>query len=157
MSTISKVYLISDDEFKDLVKQSYCYSDILRALGLNTSGGSSRDTLKRRIQELNCSTEHFNRNINNPPPSPKNKKSLEEILVFNSTYTNTSALKRRLIKEEKLNYCCAMCGISEWNNKFISLQLHHINGDNSDNRLENLELLCPNCHSQTDTYAGKNS
>ena len=52
-------------------------------------------------------------------------------------------------------YECSECKISKWNNKPITLQLHHINGNNKDNRFENLCLLCPNCHTQTDTYSGK--
>jgi 5-methylcytosine-specific restriction endonuclease McrA len=51
---------------------------------------------------------------------------------------------------------CECCGISEWLDRPLSLALHHINGDGHDNRLENLQLLCPNCHSQTDNFAGRN-
>jgi hypothetical protein len=76
-------------------------------------------------------------------------------LVENSTYNRTS-LKARLIKNGTLKNVCSNCGISQWNGKEISLHLEHINGINNDNRIENLCLLCPNCHSQTDTYAGKN-
>lgn len=52
---------------------------------------------------------------------------------------------------------CECCGISEWNNKPITLQLHHINGNPRDNALENLQVLCPNCHTQTDNYGSKNT
>lgn len=63
------------------------------------------------------------------------------------------SLKRRLINEKKLNYKCALCGnTGGWNNKKLVLQLDHINGDHKDNRIENLRLLCPNCHSQTETF-----
>ena len=51
---------------------------------------------------------------------------------------------------------CEECGLSEWRGKALSLELHHVNGDGLDNRLENLVLLCPNCHSQTDTWGGRN-
>lgn len=148
----SKVYSISDEEFCRLVSESNSYSDILRALGLGTNGGSSTDILKRRITELNCSTEHFNRKVN----SKRQNYTLDEILVENSTYTNIASLKRRLINEGKLEYKCALCGIDSWLGNPLSLQLHHINGVNNDHRLSNLRFLCPNCHSQTETYAGKN-
>ena len=150
---ISKVYQVSDEEFKKIVQQSNTYSDCLRALGLGTKGGSSTDVLKRRIKELNCSIDHFNQ---------KNKQSyqarytLDEILIENSSYANISSLKRRLINENRLEYKCAICGLTEWLNKPISLQLDHINGINNDHRITNLRFLCPNCHSQTDTFAGKN-
>ena len=65
-------------------------------------------------------------------------------------------MKARLIKEGYIEYKCAICGIKDWLGQPLSLQLDHINGINDDHRLENLRLLCPNCHSQTDTYAGKN-
>jgi HNH endonuclease len=65
-------------------------------------------------------------------------------------------LKRRLLKAGLLEPVCASCGLSEWRGVALALQLHHINGDRLDNRLENLALLCPNCHSQTDTWAGRN-
>ncbi len=65
-------------------------------------------------------------------------------------------LKRRLLAEGLKEPSCAVCGISEWRGSSLSLALHHINGDRLDNRVVNLELLCPNCHSQTDNFAGRN-
>jgi hypothetical protein len=64
-------------------------------------------------------------------------------------------LKRRLLALGLKQERCETCGISDWLGKPLSLALHHINGDGADNRLENLELLCPNCHSQTDNFAGR--
>ena len=148
---ISKVYQVSDEEFKTIIKNSQSYSDCLRALDLNTKGGSSTDVLKKRIRELNCSVEHFKgKSISST------KYKLEEILIKDSTYANISRLKERLIKANLLEHKCHKCGITEWQNEPIALQLDHINGISNDHRLENLRLLCPNCHSQTDTYAGKN-
>ncbi len=152
MPQLSKVYQVSDEQFIKIVQNSNSYSDCLRALGLGTRGGSSTDTLKRRIAELNCSIEHFGKT----GQSATAKYSLEEILVENSSYMNISRLKQRLINEKKMEYKCQICGISEWLNKPITLQLDHINGINNDHRITNLRFLCPNCHSQTDTYAGKN-
>lgn len=152
MPQISKVYQVSDEQFIQIVQESNSYSDCLRALGLGTRGGSSTDILKRRIAELNCSTEHFGKQLQ----SVSAKYSLEEILVENSSYTNISRLKQRLVNEGKMEYKCQKCGISEWLGNPLTLQLDHINGVNNDHRLTNLRFLCPNCHSQTDTYAGKN-
>ncbi len=81
----------------------------------------------------------------------------EEILVENSPYKNIPILKKRLLKEGLLEYKCAICGnTGEWLGQPLTLQLDHINGDHFDHRLENLRLLCPNCHSQTETFSGKN-
>ena len=154
MPKISKVYQVSDETFIEIVKNACSYSDCLRALGLNTNGGSSTDVLKRRIKELNCDISHFEQK--QKKISTNVKYSLDEILVENSSYANISSLKKRLIKEEVLEYKCAICGISTWNDLPLTLQLDHINGINNDHRLENIRFLCPNCHSQTETYAGKN-
>lgn len=78
-------------------------------------------------------------------------------MVENSTYSNMTKFKNRLIKANLIEYKCSCCGITEWNGKPLTLQLHHINGNNRDNRLENLTFLCPNCHSQTDNFSGKNA
>ena len=67
-----------------------------------------------------------------------------------------SKSKKRLLKEGLLQYECYKCGLKEWMGEPISLQLEHKNGDNTNNTLKNLTLLCPNCHSQTKTFAGKN-
>ena len=84
------------------------------------------------------------------------KISLEEILVKNSSYSNTDRIKKRLIENKLKENKCEYCGITDWNGKYISLQLHHVDGDRTNNSLENLKILCPNCHSQTDTYAARN-
>lgn len=83
--------------------------------------------------------------------------SLEEILVENRPQTGRGTLKRKLIKNGIFKDECSECGISTWMGKKLSLQLDHINGQPKDNRLENIRLLCPNCHSLTSTYSGKNN
>lgn len=151
---VSKVYSLTDEEFVKMVEQAHNYSDCLRLLGLGTNGGSSTDVLKRRIQELNCSTEHFYR-VKGKHYSARH--TLDEILVRGSTYANIQRLKARLVNEGKMEYVCAFCGNEgEWQGKRLVLQLDHINGTNNDHRIENLRFLCPNCHSTTLTYAGKN-
>ena len=78
-------------------------------------------------------------------------------MVENSTYTNSMRFKKRLIESQLIPYKCAICGLeNQWNGKELILQLDHINGKHNDNRKENLRFLCPNCHSQTETFSGKN-
>lgn len=70
--------------------------------------------------------------------------------------TSRHHLKQRLLKEGLKENRCERCGIAQWRGKRLSMQLHHVNGDGMDNRLENIEFLCANCHSLTDTYGGRN-
>lgn len=84
------------------------------------------------------------------------KIELSEILEGKHPHFQTLKLKKRIIKEKVLPYKCVECGLSEWRDKELSLHLDHIDGDSKNHKLENLRLLCPNCHSQTDTWCGKN-
>lgn len=71
-------------------------------------------------------------------------------------YTTRTGIKRRILKDNLIEYKCEECGLENWNGKRLSLHLDHINGDRWDHKLTNLRFLCPNCHSQTETYTGKN-
>jgi HNH endonuclease len=80
---------------------------------------------------------------------------LEEILVKGSTYTSGSALRRKLVRAGLKEDRCEICGLSTWLGQPLPLELDHINGDPTDNRLENLRILCPNCHALTETWCGR--
>jgi len=80
---------------------------------------------------------------------------IEDLLVA-GVYRGRRNLKERLIRAGIMENKCESCGLPEWRNAAITLCLHHGNGDRDDNRLSNLSLLCPNCHSQTDNFAGRN-
>ena len=149
----SKIYNFSDDDFTKIIKESFSYRECCEKLGLSTNGSNGTIQIKKRCQELNISTSHFKLFGRN---TSSNRKSLEEILVKDSTYTNNVRIKERLIREGLLTYQCALCGNKgKWNNKPLTLQLDHINGNHQDYRLENLRLLCPNCHSQTETFGSR--
>lgn len=123
--------------------------DILLKMGYSASGGTSKVALKEALLKNNIDVSHFK--------ITKSQYQLDEVLIENSRYSNRSKLKERLLKAGLLEYRCASCGnTGEWNGKPLTLQLEHKNGVSNDNRLENLCFLCPNCHSQTRTYAGRN-
>lgn len=87
----------------------------------------------------------------------KSKIPLDDILN-NKVKFDSVQLKKRLLHEGILENKCVKCGnLDEWNNEPLTLELDHINGDSNDNRIENLRILCPNCHSQTDTFRKKKS
>ncbi len=80
--------------------------------------------------------------------------SIEELLVAGRR-RGRGHVKRRLIREGLKEDRCELCGIDNWRGRPIPMQLHHVNGDGSDNRIENLQLLCANCHSQTHNWGGR--
>jgi 5-methylcytosine-specific restriction endonuclease McrA len=81
--------------------------------------------------------------------------SIDVLLVAGRKQTNRTHLKQRLLDAGLKENRCERCGITEWRGKPLNMELHHVNGDGSDNHLENLQLLCGNCHSQTDNWGGR--
>lgn len=149
---VNKIDLLSDGEFIELVNNSSCISDVLRSLEYSTNGNSwGTKIVKERMNKLKLKFNKVNKNYFN-----KNNIALplEKILTEDSEYNRTK-LKERLVKEGIKDYKCEKCGLTEWLGQPISLQLHHINGIHNDNRLSNLQLLCPNCHSQTENFGGR--
>ena len=148
---------VNDEEFSEIVKSSLSIAEVIRKCGRIPAGGNYQ-VIKKRIQKLNLSTEHFTGQGWNTGDRYKiavPAKPLQEILV-KGCYYQSYKLAKRLIKEGLKERKCECCGNTTWLDKGIPLELHHINGDNTDNRLENLQLLCPNCHAMTDNYRGKN-
>lgn len=132
--------------------ESDSYSDLLRKLDLGVTGGNQK-TLMQRLSKFEISVEHFEHRRWN---WDRRRKDLKDILVKDSTYLSSNTLKKRLIAEGILEEKCASCNIGpEWNNQHLTLELDHIDGDNRNNELSNLRILCPNCHSQTETFGGK--
>lgn len=152
ITMVNKIDLLSDGEFTKLISECSCISDVLRKLDYSINGNSwGNKIVKERMEKLGLSFTKKNMNYYNESNSTL---PLESLLTKDSSYNRTK-LKERLFKEGIKEYKCECCGISEWNGKYLSLQLHHINGNHNDNRLENLQILCPNCHSQTDNFSSK--
>jgi Zn finger protein HypA/HybF involved in hydrogenase expression len=136
------------EQLESAMNGAHSMAEIVRRLGLNKSSGTYN-----KVQKM---LDHYDIKISYIKRARNTKKYLlEEIFCKNSTYDRTT-LRNRIIKEGILEYKCQMCKISNWNDKALSLQLDHINGIRNDNRLENLQFLCPNCHSQCETWGSKN-
>ena len=155
---MSKKRKWTEAQFIDAVNSSLSYAQVSEKLGLKIAGSNS-DTVKRKIKELKLDTSHMTGKAWNQGERftiVKPAKPLGEILVEHSTYTNSNTLRKRLLKEGIKEYKCECCNRTEWLGKPIKLELHHINGVKDDLRIENLQILCPNCHAYTDNYRGKN-
>jgi hypothetical protein len=148
----------SNEDLAIAVRDSISIAQVLRTLGLK-AGGGSYDHILKLIRELVLDTSHMlgRRAALGRPRVACNKRPLSKILVQHLPNPDSSTIKRRLVKEGLLEYRCSECGLTSWRDKPIVLQLEHKNGDRHDYRLENLCLLCPNCHSQTKTFAGRNN
>lgn len=145
----------TDEEFIEAVKTSLSIRQVLSKLGLVEAGGNYRQ-VKRKAKILGVDLSHFTgqAHLKGQSHSWAKKISLDDILVKDSTYNGH--LRQRLLKEKIFDEKCYKCGITEWLGQRISLELEHKNGDRFDNRIENLIILCPNCHSQTKYYRGRN-
>ncbi len=157
----SAIWLVSDQEFLNLMQSSESVTEVLDKLGYKSKTGKTHRDIQERalalgfnMQEFKTRTERIRREKFSQLGAGA-RVSNAEIFVENSTY-NRSHLRQRIIKERLLPYSCVWCGITDfYNGKPISLQLDHTNGVRDDNRLSNLRWLCPNCHSQTTTHGGK--
>jgi len=143
----------SNEQFSAIVANSLSYADICRAFNLRAQG-SNYGVIKNRICRQHLDISHFE------TPSIRarfaNTIPIDKILVANSSYSSSSGLRKKLIKLGLLIEKCFKCeNTGTWQNEALTLQLDHINGDRRDNRLENLRLACPNCHTQTVTHSGK--
>ena len=141
---------VNKQELEQIVKKSSSYADVCRALEVSPRGGNYV-RVKKLIKDLDIS--HFNKGAWNKgrkiKSAPYQEAPIQQILIENSPHTNSGKLRVRLIKEGLKENKCEVCGCAE------SLELHHINGNHQDNRLENLQILCANCHRKTNNFRGK--
>jgi Zn finger protein HypA/HybF involved in hydrogenase expression len=152
------------EKFQSVCNDCESYADILRYYKLHVGAGNYR-TLKRRISEDSIDVEHIAPNGNAVKTNSIHRRNGDYHFSFDETFcknsrnktSNQNRIRRLLAEKVWAEYECSECGIGNlWNGKLIVLQLDHINGITTDNRVENLRLLCPNCHSQTKNWGAKN-
>lgn len=151
-----KITELCREEIITLLKEHDSINSILKSLSVNSNGSGAYKTFKNHCKRLNIDLNEF-KTITKYANLFNTRIPIEEILVEDSTYQNISRLKKRLVSEGLMAYSCVKCGnTGEWFGEPIVLQLDHINGNNTDHRLDNLRFLCPNCHTQTKTFAARN-
>lgn len=148
MGNIALCDQYTDEEFTDIWNQSVSMVDFSKNLGYSSYSGDASQRLRRRVDNLGLDDSHFQRRR----PQKRTKEN-----VFCKDSTVDQATLRRWYKNEDIEYVCSICGQKpEWNGKPLTLTLDHINGNNHDDRLENLRWVCPNCDRQLDTFGSKN-
>jgi Zn finger protein HypA/HybF involved in hydrogenase expression len=151
---------INTSDLVSAVSTSNSYAEVLKKLNL-TQSGSMQGRIKKEVSELQLDISHFTGQRWN-----KGKTALDDSRIFtkydtdvfvNNSQFSKTYIRKLVIQKKLIDYKCALCANDgKWLDKQLSLQLDHINGNSQDQRLENLRFLCPNCHSQTDTYCAKN-
>lgn len=141
-------------QLKDAISTSVSIREVLQKLNIKAAGGNYY-IFKKAIAFYDIDTSHFTGKNLKGRKLPLRRKSLSDYLT-NKVPIQSNKLRKYLLEEGILEHKCSFCGLSEWLNQPIPIELDHINGNNMDNSLENLRILCPNCHALTPTYRGRN-
>ena len=136
------------EEIESYVKESYSFATLASKLGYCIEGGSYLTIMKSMVDELGLDTSHFTGQVWNKGKFDYSRFRYGKAIKTNSALSALTALR---------SYRCEQCGLSEWMGMPITLEIHHKDGDSLNNQLDNLQLLCPNCHSTTDNWKGRGS
>jgi len=138
-------YGTNDSDILEASKSLTSYIEIAEGLGV------SRQRVSEVLKENNVDISHFVACRDRP-------SSFENVFKLRTSGKRSQLPRQHILRYELIDYRCSGCGIfDEWNGSPIVLELDHINGNSLDDRFENLRILCPNCHSQTTTYRGRNA
>ena len=144
------------EALESVVSSSRSIAEAMRKFGITDTTGGSHVHFSKMVKKFEIRTDHLlgqraNSGIHKKGGSKK--KTAEELLVYHADGKRTKTKKlRRALDELGRPFECAGCGITEWRNKSLVLEIEHKDGDFQNDRPENIEYLCPNCHSQTETY-----
>lgn len=148
MSNKAKWKSFTEDEIREIVKQSRSYRDMAERMGYKPDGGSTSKIMKELIEKFNLDTSHFLGAGWN-----KNNYDYGRFEMGNKLSRGSAINPLINLRGRK----CENCGLEEWLGQPINLEVHHIDGDRTNNELSNLQLLCPNCHSYTSNFRKANN
>lgn len=146
------------EEIEQFVKESRSYSQLSFKLGYGKSAsGSANKAMREMIEELSLDTSHFKGQGWNKGTTYESSRYIPFNEYIKGKHVQTNKVRKKLLKEGIKKHICECCLNITWNGQPIPLEVHHKDGDKTNNSLKNLQLLCPNCHALTDTYCGRNT
>ena len=151
---MKKYEKFTKEELSVMCAESESYRELAEKIGYKPNGGSNIKTMREMCQKYGFDTSHF-KGQGHTKNIGKFRTPIEKYLTNEQSITSCK-LRNRLFAEGYFEKKCCRCGLTEWLNKPIPLELHHKDGNKQNNHLDNLEILCPNCHYFTDTYKIKN-
>lgn len=135
------------EQLQEMANDSNSYRELAKKIGYSVNGGGSIDSVKNMIKELNINIEHFLGQTWNKQNYDYSRFKKGQVFKLASALPALTSLR---------GHRCENCNLEKWQNEIIPLEIHHIDGDKLNNELENLQLLCPNCHALTNNWRGKN-
>jgi hypothetical protein len=149
-----KLRKYTEKQLREAIQSSVSIREALQKLNIKAAGGNYY-IFQKAVNYFNIDTSHFTGQNITGRKLPQRRKSIEDYIT-NKIPIQSNKLRKYLLESGTFKHECSSCKLSEWMGNPIPIELDHINGNNQDNSLENLRILCPNCHALTPTYRGKN-
>jgi hypothetical protein len=144
-------------EIEQFVKDSVSYAQLSQKCGYGDNSGNGFRQIKQMIEQLSLDVSHFVGQGWMRGRTYESDKYIPFEEYIKGDHVQTNKIRKKLLREGLKKHICECCLNSIWNDVLIPLEVHHIDGDKDNNDIDNLQLLCPNCHALTDNYKGKNT